>query len=267
AELEHLRSVLPELPEHALTRLQREYGLSERDARVLVALGEGLEQGSSPSPERLEDDDDGANSKEGGEDDVGGGEMGADVGVRYFEQVARGRDPKTSANWVIHELIGQLTKHGFTLRTNPIDATELGALIDRVKLGALSGSTAKILLREFLSTRSTLPRPSRTTETFAEFVVRETARQGSPSPTTSTSSHSRSTSPSSSTTESSPNPTTHEDLLSNVLKASPTEVTKIRQQGPESKVVMRIVGEMMKRTKGRCDPNWVKGEVKRRLFP
>jgi Asp-tRNA(Asn)/Glu-tRNA(Gln) amidotransferase B subunit len=65
---------MPELPEEAHERLQTEYGLTSRDAGVLVALG----------------------------DAEGGGEPVS--GVKYFERVARGRNAKTAANWFVFVL-------------------------------------------------------------------------------------------------------------------------------------------------------------------
>jgi len=65
---------MPELPDKAFERLQLQYTLSARDAGILVALGEGIE-------------------------DEGQGEGMASIGVSYFERVAKGREGRISANW------------------------------------------------------------------------------------------------------------------------------------------------------------------------
>lgn len=78
ARLESLRQILPELPDEAFDRLQAQYGLSARDAGVLVALGEHMDDGSA-------------------EGEAGHSQAG--VGVRYFEEVAEGREGKVAANW------------------------------------------------------------------------------------------------------------------------------------------------------------------------
>lgn len=72
--LDALRKDLPELPAEAEQRLAKQYGLGKRECEVLVALGEGAE-------------------------DAAEAEMEPGVGVRWFEEVAQGRDPKKAANW------------------------------------------------------------------------------------------------------------------------------------------------------------------------
>src|SRR5215210_2215631 len=67
--VDELRSELPELPDQKKARFIADYGLSAYDADVLVA-------------ERASAD--------------------------FFEAVAKGRDGKTAANWVINELFGRL---------------------------------------------------------------------------------------------------------------------------------------------------------------
>ena len=59
--------------------------------------------------------------------------------------MARGRDAKLSANWVINELFGRLNKEGFDLSESPVSADQLGGLVDLVKDGTISGKIAKDL--------------------------------------------------------------------------------------------------------------------------
>lgn len=70
ARLESVRASLPELPDAAFDRLQAQYDLTARDAGILVSLGEGMA------------------------DDAYGG-------VKYFEDVARGRDARVAVNWFV----------------------------------------------------------------------------------------------------------------------------------------------------------------------
>ncbi len=42
--------------------------------------------------------------------------------VDYFEEVAKGRDAKQAANWVINELFGRLNKEGLTINDSPISS-------------------------------------------------------------------------------------------------------------------------------------------------
>ena len=63
----------------------------------------------------------------------------------YFEQVAEGRDGKTAANWVINDLLGQLNKSGKDIEESPVSPTQLGGVIDLIKGGTISGKIAKDL--------------------------------------------------------------------------------------------------------------------------
>jgi aspartyl-tRNA(Asn)/glutamyl-tRNA(Gln) amidotransferase subunit B len=106
AFVEDLKAALPELPDAKKARFIAEYGLSPYDASVLVA-------------EREQAD--------------------------YFEAVAKGRDGKAAANWVINELFGRLNKEGQDVGTSPVSADQLGGLVDLIGEGVISGKIAKDL--------------------------------------------------------------------------------------------------------------------------
>ena len=93
AWVEDIRKSLPELPDAKKARLVAEHGVTPYDASVLVA--------------------DAANAE-------------------YFEAVAKGRDGKLAANWVISELFGRLNKAGKDVTDSPVSAAALGGLIDLV---------------------------------------------------------------------------------------------------------------------------------------
>ena len=99
-----IKAGLPELPDEKQARFIKDYGLSAYDADVLIA-----EQASAA----------------------------------YFEAVARGRDGKTAANWVINELFGRLNKEGKGIENTPVSADQLGAVIDLIAAGTISGKIAK----------------------------------------------------------------------------------------------------------------------------
>jgi aspartyl-tRNA(Asn)/glutamyl-tRNA(Gln) amidotransferase subunit B len=101
-----LKAHLPELPDAKKARFIADYGLSPYDASVLVA-------------EREQAD--------------------------YFEAVAKGRDGKAAANWVINELFGRLNKEGQDVTTSPVSAEQLGGLVDLIGEGVISGRIAKDL--------------------------------------------------------------------------------------------------------------------------
>ena len=63
----------------------------------------------------------------------------------YFEEVAGGRDGKTAANWVINELFGRLNKEGIAVADSPIAPVQIGGIIDLIAKGDISGKIAKDL--------------------------------------------------------------------------------------------------------------------------
>jgi aspartyl-tRNA(Asn)/glutamyl-tRNA(Gln) amidotransferase subunit B len=63
----------------------------------------------------------------------------------YFETVAKGRDAKAAANWVINELFGRLNKEGKDIGQSPVSAGQLGAVLDLIADGTISGKIAKDL--------------------------------------------------------------------------------------------------------------------------
>jgi aspartyl-tRNA(Asn)/glutamyl-tRNA(Gln) amidotransferase subunit B len=95
---------LPELPDQKKARFVHAYGITEYDAGVLTA------------------------------------EV---ANANYFEAVAAGRDGKQAANWVINELFGRLNREGHTIAESPISPEQLGALIDLIAKGDISGKIAK----------------------------------------------------------------------------------------------------------------------------
>jgi aspartyl-tRNA(Asn)/glutamyl-tRNA(Gln) amidotransferase subunit B len=101
-----LKGHLPELPDAKKARFVDEFALSAYDAGVLAAERETAE---------------------------------------YFEAVARGRDAKAAANWVINELFARLNKQGGDIATAPVDAAQLGGILDLIANGTISGKIAKDL--------------------------------------------------------------------------------------------------------------------------
>src|SRR3989440_692202 len=57
----------------------------------------------------------------------------------FFEVVAQGRDAKVAANWVINELTGRLNREGKDIASSPVSAQQLGAVLDLIKDGSISG--------------------------------------------------------------------------------------------------------------------------------
>src|SRR6478735_8437370 len=104
--IETLAAGLPELPDEKRARFIKQYGLTGYDSGVLVADRESAD---------------------------------------FFEAVAKGRDAKLAANWVINELFGRLNKDGGTIASSPVSADQLGAMLDMIADGTISGKIAKDL--------------------------------------------------------------------------------------------------------------------------
>ncbi|MEM9494781.1 MAG: Asp-tRNA(Asn)/Glu-tRNA(Gln) amidotransferase subunit GatB [Pseudomonadota bacterium] len=104
AWVDEIRASMPELPDAKKHRFMDEYGLSAYDASVLAM-------------ERAKAD--------------------------YFEGVAKGRDGKLAANWVMGELFGALNKENHDIEESPISAERLGGLIDLITDKTISGKIAK----------------------------------------------------------------------------------------------------------------------------
>ncbi len=106
AWVDHIAQTMPELPDAKKARFIADYGLTDYDATVLTA---DLDSAS------------------------------------FFEGVARGRDGKMAANWVINELFGRLKKESRTIADTPLSAPQLGGVIDLIAAGEISGKMAKDL--------------------------------------------------------------------------------------------------------------------------
>jgi aspartyl-tRNA(Asn)/glutamyl-tRNA(Gln) amidotransferase subunit B len=105
-EVAELKAALPELPDEKKARFMQVFGLSAYDAGVLVAERETAD---------------------------------------FFEAVAKGRDAKAAANWVINELFGRLNKEGKDIASSPVSAEQLGGMLELIADGTISGKIAKDL--------------------------------------------------------------------------------------------------------------------------
>jgi aspartyl-tRNA(Asn)/glutamyl-tRNA(Gln) amidotransferase subunit B len=68
----------------------------------------------------------------------------------FFESVVLrpdgpARDAKSAANWVLNELFGRLNKEGRTIAASPVSAGQLGDILDLITEGTISGKIAKDL--------------------------------------------------------------------------------------------------------------------------
>jgi len=111
AYVEGLRRDLPELPDNKKARFISTFGLTDYDASVLVAEKESAD---------------------------------------FFEAVVvradgTARDAKLAANWVLNELFGRLNREGRTIEASPVSSSQIGAILDLMAEGIVSGKIAKEL--------------------------------------------------------------------------------------------------------------------------
>jgi aspartyl-tRNA(Asn)/glutamyl-tRNA(Gln) amidotransferase subunit B len=108
-----LKASLPELPDAKRARFMSDYGLSAYDAAVLVA-------------ERATAD--------------------------FYETVARGRDPKQAANWIMGDFFAALNRTGRSIEDPPITAEALGGLLDLMANNTINGKIAKDVFEAMVET-------------------------------------------------------------------------------------------------------------------
>ncbi len=97
---------LPELPDEKADRFVSEYGVTHYDAMVLTLDREAAD---------------------------------------FYEEVAKGRDGKLAANWMINEFFARLNKEGMDVTTSPISAAQLGGIVELIAKGDISGKIGKDL--------------------------------------------------------------------------------------------------------------------------
>ena len=188
AWISRVKASLPELPDEKIARFIGDYGLTPYDAAVLTA-------------ER--------------------------ASAAYFEDVARGRDGKMAANWVINELFGRLNKEGKTIESTPVSAPQLGGIVDLIQAGTISGKIAKDVF-EIVWTEGGSP---------AEIVESRGMEQ-----VTDTGAIAR--------------------AVADIIAANPDKVAQVKAK---PSMLGWFVGQVMKATGGKANPQAVSGLLKEQL--
>ncbi|MDJ0630957.1 MAG: Asp-tRNA(Asn)/Glu-tRNA(Gln) amidotransferase subunit GatB [Rhodobacter sp.] len=178
---------LPELPDALKARLM-DMGLTDYDASVLTAEKENAD---------------------------------------YFEEVAKGRDAKLAANWVINELFGRLKKEDHSIGESPVSAAQLGRIVDLISSDTISGKIAKEVFEiAYTSGRD----PEEIVETEGLKQVTDTGAI--------------------------------EAAVDQVIADNPAQVEKAKQN---PKLAGWFVGQVMKATGGKANPKSVNQIVSRKL--
>ncbi|CAA6605941.1 Aspartyl/glutamyl-tRNA(Asn/Gln) amidotransferase subunit B [Rhodospirillaceae bacterium LM-1] len=184
-----IKDTLPELPDEKKDRFVRDYGLSPYDAGVLVV-------------DRASAD--------------------------FFESVAKGRDSKLAANWVMGDFFGALNSTGKTIETSPVSAAQLGELIDLISDGTLSGRLAKDVFALMVETSKA---PSVLVEEKGLKQVTDTGAI--------------------------------EAVIDQVMAANADKVTEYRSG--KDKLFGFFVGQVMKASQGKANPGMVNDLLKSKL--
>jgi len=161
--------------------------------------------------------------------DYDAGVLTADLETsKYFEAVAKGRDQKLSANWVINELFGRLKRDtDKSITDSPITHSQLGEIIDLITSSEISGKIAKDLF-EIVYTEGGSP---------SEIVDKRGMRQVS-------------------------NSAEIESALDRIIRENPDQVTKAKAN---PKLAGWFVGQVMKSTGGKANPKLVNELVQKKL--
>ena len=181
AFISEIEKELPELPDEKKARFMRENGLSAYDAGVLVAEKEKAD---------------------------------------YYEIVAKGRDGKLAANWVITNLFGALNKAEVGIADSPVSAENLGKLIDLISNDTISGRIAKDVFEIMIETGDD---PEKIVEEKGLKQITDTGAI--------------------------------EGAIDEVIAANPDKVQEIRDG--KDRMLGWFVGQVMKATGGKANPGMV----------
>jgi len=147
----------------------------------------------------------------------------------YFETVAKGRDGKQAVAWVTTNLFGVLNKRGLSISESPVKAEDLGKLIDLIKDGTVSGRLAKDVFEIMVE-------EGKDPETIVEERgMKQVTDTGA-----------------------------IEAVVDEVIAANPDKAEEVR--GGKEKLIGWFVGQVMKASQGKANPNMVQEILKKKLL-
>jgi len=146
----------------------------------------------------------------------------------FFETVAKERDPKLAANWVIGDYFAALNRSGAGLHDAPVDAGKLGGLLDLIADGTISGRIAKEVFEAMWESG----------ETAAAIVEAKGLKQISDS-------------------------SAIEGLVDEIIAGNPGQVAQFK--GGNDKILGWFVGQVMKATQGKANPGLVNEVLRKKL--
>ncbi len=191
AFIDSIRKALPELPQAKQARFIKEYGVKPADAEVLTQ---------------------------------------SRAMADYFESAAAaaGGSAQQAANWVVGELSAALNRDGVDIAAQPVTATALGGLLQRIDDNTISGKIAKEVFDAMWQGEGSAD----------EIIAARGLKQ-----ITDTSAI--------------------DGIVDAVIKANPAQVADYK--AGKVKIIGYLVGQVMKESRGKANPGQVNESLKRKL--
>lgn len=146
----------------------------------------------------------------------------------FYEEVAANSDPKLAANWVINELFGHLNKAGKGISESPISAANMSALLGLIKDNTISGRIAKDVFEIMFETGDA---PDKIVEEKGLKQVTDTGAI--------------------------------EAIADEVIASNPDKVAEFK--GGKDKLIGWFVGQLMKASQGKANPQMAKEILTKKL--
>lgn len=148
----------------------------------------------------------------------------------FFEEALKHyhEEPKGIANWLLNDLLGGLREMGLEIESSPVSPRQLASLVKLIKEGVISSKLAKEVLKDMLQS-------GKDPEVIVEEKgLRQVSDEGA-----------------------------IRSLIEDVLRENPKEVE--RYKSGEEKVFGFLVGQVMKKAKGKANPQLVNKLLKEML--
>ena len=189
-EIDSIRKTMPETPTAKKERFIADFAISEYDAEVLT------------QDQKI---------------------------ANFFDEAAKKTtSPKILANWIISELLRELSDAGISISESKITPANLAEMVNLIDKGTISGKIAKTVFSEMSNTGNT---PSSIVEEKGLVQVSDSSEI--------------------------------ETLIDQAIADNPTQVQQYRDGNP--KVLQYFVGQVMKLSRGKANPQMVVKLLKEKL--
>ncbi len=149
--------------------------------------------------------------------------------AEYFDEVVNsGADAKAAANWIMGDLSKNLNAENLTIENSPVDAKRLGEMILLIEKGTISGKIAKTVFAEMWKSPDA---PEKIVKDKGLVQITDTGEI--------------------------------EKVIDEVIEKNPKAVEEYR--GGKKKAIGALVGQVMKLTKGKANPQMVNQLLAKKL--